>query len=622
MLGDKSYPGVTAPLSLAESSENDKKLDNTLKTTLSQFNLFESKEMTLLRQVFLNLSPSCQLTLLSQTVLKKLDEMTKTFVYNVSLRRGLSPVAARKAGGKILTFGSYRLGVHAAGADIDTLCVFPRHVTREDFFEEMYAMLQNQRGVTDLNSKRNFFSYRINNKQQAVTTSFVPVVKFKFFGIPIDLLCARLVLPSVPENLGVNDPALLQNLDERCIRSLNGSRVAAEILELVPDVNVFRTALRCIKLWATKRAVYSNVLGFLGGVAWALLVARICQLYPNACASTIVSKFFAIFAGWGWPNPVILKNIEEGSIRTTLKPWNPKLNPMDRGHLMPIITPAYPSMCATHNVTSSTFKIVLGEFKKAARIIDKIMVGVAPWTSLFEEQSFFSIYRHYLQIIVSSDDLDRQRKWAGWVESRLRRLLLMLESVDAIALVHPCVDSFDTESFCINDAEVQDVVHGKAKLTESETMQRKQTGRCGRTIYTRTFYVGLFIKFNPGQRKGNSVDLNYPINRFKESVEQWQEYDERHVGIFIQPVKRSMLPPEVTNKTASVKRQFESATSEMESKNATKKLKLQAASLETRDSGADSDTISRKHLSPVISGIQRVPPSSEQPLPSFSLGSY
>ena len=44
--------------------------------------------------------------------------------------------------------------------------------------------------------------------------------------------------------------------------------------------------------------IYSNVIGFLGGVSWAMLVARICQLYPKAVAGTLVWKFFRIYSQW------------------------------------------------------------------------------------------------------------------------------------------------------------------------------------------------------------------------------------------------------------------------------------------------------------------------------------
>lgn len=104
---------------------------------------------------------------------------------------------------------------------------------------------------------------------------------------------------------------------------MNGSRVTDDILRLVPNVPTFRIALRTIKLWAKSRGVYGNVMGFLGGVAWAMLVARICQLYPNACAASIVSRFFSIMSRWKWPQPVLLRPLEDGPLQVRV--WNPKV---------------------------------------------------------------------------------------------------------------------------------------------------------------------------------------------------------------------------------------------------------------------------------------------------------
>lgn len=76
----------------------------------------------------------------------------------------------------------------------------------------------------------------------------------------MDLLFARLALPTIPVNLNLLDVSLLKNLDAKCVRSLNGCRVTDAILSLVPNQESFRLALRAIKLWAKSNTTQTPLL--------------------------------------------------------------------------------------------------------------------------------------------------------------------------------------------------------------------------------------------------------------------------------------------------------------------------------------------------------------------------
>uniref|UniRef100_A0A6B2EHX4 Poly(A) polymerase n=1 Tax=Phlebotomus kandelakii TaxID=1109342 RepID=A0A6B2EHX4_9DIPT len=413
--------GMTSAISMAGPKPEDFELTKELERTLQPYNVFESETELNHRM----------------EILAKLNTLVKQWVRDVSIAKNMPEQMAEKLGGKIYTFGSYRLGVHHKGADIDALCVAPRNIDRMDYFTSFLEVLKKQPEVTEC---------------RAVEEAYVPVIKMNFDGIEIDLLFARLTLKEIPDNFDLRDDQLLKNLNPKCVRSLNGCRVTDEILRLVPNIENFRLALRAIKLWAKRHGIYSNSLGFFGGVSWAMLVARTCQLYPNAIASTLVHKFFMVFSRWKWPHPILLK--QPDNVNLGFPVWDPRVNTSDRYHLMPIITPAYPQQNSTYNVSISTKKVICNEFERGMKTMDEIVQGKLTWKALFEAPSFFFQYRHFIVLLVSSQSADDHLEWCGLVESKVRCLILNLERNAYIshAQVNPkCFDQVPSKTsspFC------------------------------------------------------------------------------------------------------------------------------------------------------------------------------
>uniref|UniRef100_A0A8C8VEE6 polynucleotide adenylyltransferase n=1 Tax=Pelusios castaneus TaxID=367368 RepID=A0A8C8VEE6_9SAUR len=405
----QKHYGITSPISLTPPKEIDYICTQKLIEAMKPFGVFEDEEELNHRLI----------------VLGKLNKLVKEWISELSESKNLPPSVVANVGGKIFTFGSYRLGVHTKGADIDALCVAPRHVERSDFFQSFFEKLKAQDGIRNL---------------RAIEDAYVPVIKFEFDGIEIDLVFARLAIQTISDNLDLRDDSRLRSLDIRCIRSLNGCRVTDEILHLVPNKENFRLTLRAIKLWAKRRGIYSNVLGFLGGVSWAMLVARTCQLYPNALASTLVHKFFLIFSKWEWPNPVLLKQPEDSNLN--LPVWDPRVNPSDRYHLMPIITPAYPQQNSTYNVSTSTRAVMVEEFKQGLAVTDEILQGKSDWPKLLEPPNFFQKYKHYIVLTASASTEEHHLEWVGLVESKIRVLVGNLERNEFINLAHVNPQSF------------------------------------------------------------------------------------------------------------------------------------------------------------------------------------
>ncbi|CAG9790114.1 unnamed protein product, partial [Diatraea saccharalis] len=433
-------------------------------------------------------------------VLSSLYRLVRQWIRDESLRKNVPASVVDTVGGKLYTFGSYRLGVHNKGADIDALCVAPRHIQRSDFFTSFYDLLKQQSQVKDL---------------RAVEDAFVPVIKMRFDGIELDLLFARLAFKEIPDSLDLSDDALLKNLHQKCVRSMNGCRNTDEILRLVPNIHNYRITLRAIKLWAKRRGIYSNTLGYLGGVSWAMLVARTCQLYPNALPATLVHKFFLVFSQWKWPQPVLLK--QPDAVNLGFPVWDPRVNISDRFHLMPIITPAYPQQNSTFNVSASTRSVIMEEFRQGLAITDEIMLGKCSWEKLFEAPNFFSRYKHFIVLLAAAAHADDQLQWCGLIESRIRHLITTLERNQHITIAHVNPECYNSVPLHANDGHPLALPPGTPQDSPVPTdpvPEHKRNDK-GEVIpnFCSMWFIGLVF-----EKTNLTVDLTYDISSFTKAV--------------------------------------------------------------------------------------------------------
>ncbi|KAG8094512.1 hypothetical protein GUJ93_ZPchr0012g22027 [Zizania palustris] len=307
--------------------------------------------------------------------------------------------------------------------------------------------------------------------------------------------------------MDISEGSVLYNIDEVTVRSLNGCRVADQILRLVPNIENFRTTLRCLKYWAKRRGVYSNVTGFLGGVNWALLVARVCQLYPNAVPSMLVSRFFRVFTQWRWPNPVMLCAIEEDELGFPV--WDPRKHHRDRSHHMPIITPAYPCMNSSYNVSTSTLRVMMEQFQFGNTICQEIDMNKANWSALFEPFHFFEAYKNYLQVDIIAEDDEDLRLWKGWVESRLRQLTLKIER-DTYGMLqcHPYPHEYADPS--------------------------RQCAHCA-------FFMGLSRKEGVKIQEGQQFDIRGTVDEFRHDIGMYG-YWRPGMELAVSHVRRKQIP--------------------------------------------------------------------------------
>jgi poly(A) polymerase len=166
---------------------------------------------------------------------------------------------------------------------------------------------------------------------------------------------------------------------------------------------------------------------------------------------------------------------------------------------MPIITPAFPSMCATHTVMPSTLRIMKEEFGRADKIVQHIFSGSKSWDALFERHSFFTKdHKYYLSVVAASRSKDANSKFSGLVQSKIRHIVKGIDDGQTgIDTARPYIEYFERFHRCKGEGQVQEVTQGvldyMIPASEVPAEGTVPADEDIRIIYTTTFYIGLTL---------------------------------------------------------------------------------------------------------------------------------
>lgn len=182
------------------------------------------------------------------------------------------------------------------------------------------------------------------------------------------------------------------------------------IKESAPHQENFKSTLRLIKVWAKNRGISSNQIGYLGGISWAILVAKICQLFPNHYPNRLLAEFFNIYSIWDWRNAPV-KIVEMATEKST--------------SIMTVYTPGV-AFNSTMRINEITFRVIMKELKRANELMQKREVK-----RIFDKTDFFNEYPLFIEIDVCGENTESHHEkeyneFLGTIQSKFVQLLSKL----------------------------------------------------------------------------------------------------------------------------------------------------------------------------------------------------
>ena len=326
---------------------------------------------------------------------------------------------------KLLPYGSYSQGTSQNVDDVDVQLCCPDWIDIEiDFFGTFVSLISENSNFTSV---------------IPIKKTIAPIIKLEYGKLNMDqAFCSASFDLSIVDSefeKTLNDNRLLLQIEEKSIRAYNAWRNGHLILnsiketinertsnfqnnynmfnDKIPDINEgtlndntaqnfitnipnlepeerlnnFRIAVKVLKLWAMRRGIYSNILGYLGGMSLAIQAAKISQMFPNYGPTKQIERFFFIYQFFPWNDTPqrIVKECTNLDLMECLKSSKGYFkrddinNSLSNKKTQNIITPAFPEMNCAYSITDSQEKIVTKNIIEAFKIVRLIQENEIQW---------------------------------------------------------------------------------------------------------------------------------------------------------------------------------------------------------------------------------------------------
>lgn len=275
-----------------------------------------------------------------------------------------------------------------------------------------------------------FVSEATGQVQKAEDVAVIHQAKYEYYSVRVDLQYCQ-----VPERvldswgrlpyLSPSDPIF--SLPAITLKKLNAYRDSSYLLQTIPNLKLLRLTYRLLKLWATRRGIFSARFGYLGGIHIVFLLSHVFKTIAteqvvNLTACEASKLFFKRYASFRYEEDTVGDpDFVSSQYRRTVSREPLVIQTIHS----PMVNVA--STASQHSLQTLRDQILLANQKHNKASSWEEVIGLDDGEA---ERDFLNAFGNFVKIDVRywGRNITHGRSLVGWIESRCLHLLVELNA--------------------------------------------------------------------------------------------------------------------------------------------------------------------------------------------------